>query len=136
MKNVLSRNTQLHLSETPSHKLCCVNSSCETVSYNDKTSSIPTGNTCEVISTTSHYRDSENPNINLPSNLVKVNNDHAHSISDSSFQTSAGGGFESQPVSIEGPVVVDMLHDISSDIHVNSENDVTLIASISNDAIF
>ena len=29
-----------------------------------------------------------------------------------------------------------MLHDISTDAHVNSENDVTLIASISNGAIF
>ena len=52
------------------------------------------------------------------------------------FNTSVGSGFESQPVSIEGPVVVDMLHDISSDVHVNSENDVALIASISYDAIF
>ena len=118
------------------HSICCVNSSHEIVSYNDKISSIPTDNTCEVISTTSLYRDSENSSINLPSNLVKENNDHAHSISDSSFQTSVGSGFESQPVSIEGPVVVDMLHDISSDVHENSENDVTsMIASISNDAI-
>ena len=52
-----------------------------TVSYNDKISGILSDNTCEVISATSLYRDSENPNINLPSNLVKKNNDHADSIS-------------------------------------------------------
>ena len=51
--------------------------------------------------------------------LVK-DDDHAHSISDSSFQTSVGCGFESQPVSIEGREVVDMLHDIFSDVHVDS----------------
>ena len=31
-------NTKLHISESPDYKLCCVNSSSETVSNNDRTS--------------------------------------------------------------------------------------------------
>ena len=150
MNDVLYGNTQLHTSETPNYKLCCVNSSNETVSNNDRTSNRLFENICEVISTTPLCRDRENSYINLPNNLIKENNDHAHSISDSSFQTSVGIGFEGQPVNIEARVdsvlddkfnvrvnhEIDTSNDITPNTHVNSEIDVTSVANISNDAIF
>ena len=150
MNDVLYGNTQLHISETPNYKLCCVNSSSETVSNNDTTSNRLSENICEVISTTPLCRDRENSYINLPNNLIKENNDHAHSISDSSFQKSVGIGFEGQPVNIEARVdsvldatfnvgvnrEIDMSNDINPNAHVNSEINVTSVANISNDAIF
>ena len=68
MNDVLYGNTQLHISETPNYKLCCVNSSSETVSDNDITSNRLSENICEVISTTPLCRDRENSYINLPNN--------------------------------------------------------------------